>query len=54
MRPPVKLAAFAAVLIATFGLGLGLGQVAGPFDPPGTPPVMPPVIHGGHGAEGGE
>jgi len=50
MKAPIKLAAFAAALAATFGLGLGLGQAVGPLD--STDP--PAVVHDGHGAEGGQ
>ena len=37
MSPLVKLALFAAVLVAVFGGGLALGAAAGPFDDPAPP-----------------
>ena len=32
MSVPVRLAAFALAVAATFGLGYGVGDLAGPFD----------------------
>jgi hypothetical protein len=33
---PAKLAAFALIIVATFGLGAALGSVVGPLDVDGT------------------
>ena len=32
MSAPAKLAAFAALVAASFGIGFALGEVSGPFD----------------------
>jgi len=42
MSAPVKLAAFALALAASFGVGLGAGALAGPFD---DVPAAPPMTH---------
>jgi hypothetical protein len=44
LRPGAKLAAFAVVLAAAFGIGAAVGAVAGPIDTGGGPDH--PATHG--------
>lgn len=53
-NPLVKLAAYAAVLAAAFGVGAGLGAVAGPIDLGTGDRLEAPLDHGSdeHGFHG--